>query len=187
MSQRSTSEIRIRGSFEHISITVVDAAETTSGNHSSPSGTGEWELVGESGDPPRELEPSVRAVPLHLLRRSRLSTVGDWTPQRRIERAFHWGQTDAQSALDGAVQQRRDEFPLSSCVYVILYDPNGQWPRVTRSLSRFYAATKIVRSGETASRFSAFKPGIVSRGFASLVESEAYLLGASCQWPSEEF
>ncbi|CAE7290791.1 unnamed protein product, partial [Symbiodinium sp. CCMP2592] len=74
---------------------------------------------------PLELIPSPGPVPLYLIRRSRLSTVGIWTPEKRIERAFEWGQRDSAAALNGDFLESRDSFPLSSTVYVVLYDSNG--------------------------------------------------------------
>ena len=76
---------------------------------------------------------------------------------------------------------------MRSSVYVILYDPTGEWPRYTRSLQRFYEAVKDCPAGRTADRTSPWRRGVVSRGFPSIVEAEAYLEGASCRLPRREF
>mgnify|MGYP001820771650 CR=1 FL=1 len=145
-----------------------------------------WELVGEV--PREELVPATGPPPLHLLRRGRLSTVGEWTPARRVERAFELGRADGQVALDSGWQSARDNFPVRSTVYyVILYDPVGEWPRYTRSLRSFYLAVKDCPQGREPGRASPWRRGVVSRGFASIVEAEAYLEGASCRLPREEF
>ena len=131
-----------------------------------------------------ELVPATGPPPLHLLRRSRLSAVGEWTPEKRLARAFEFGLSDAQAALDGAYLASRDNFPVASCVFIILYDPSADWPE---SLGRFYLAVKQASGKGQPSRASAWKPGIVSRKFPLLVEAEVYLLGAGCYYPSKEF
>ncbi len=144
---------------------------------------GEWEFV-EANEPPQiELSPAVGPPPLHLLRRSRLGTAGEWTPEARIRRAFELGQSDSKAALDGSVQSARDELPLRSTVYVVLYQPSGDWPKVVRDLGSFYLLVKEKSGSKPPNRASPWKPGIYSRGFPSEVEVEAYLLGASCQLP----
>ena len=184
MSQSSTT-VHIEGKHHKVVVTVQEAAPSDHQNSAS-SGPSEWEVVEEILEK-GELAPSRHEPPLHLLRRSRLSTVGEWTPERRLVRAFDWGKADAQTALDSSFSGRQDKFPLASAVYVILYDPSGEWPRYTRSVARFYAAVKDVKEGKVANRSSPWRPGIVSRGFPSLVEAESYLLGATCQLPSAEF
>jgi hypothetical protein len=151
----------------------------------APEGPEAWELVGDA--PREELVPATGPPPLHLLRRGRLSTVGEWTPARRVERAFELGKADGQVALDSGWQVARDNFPVRSAVYILLYDPTGDWPRYTRSLQRFYQAVKDCPPGREPGRTSPWKQGVVSRGFPSIVEAEAYLEGASCRLPREEF
>ena len=182
-----TTTIRVRVGSREVVININEGG--SSSNHDDAEAAAEWEVVEASGAAPerRELEAAVGEPPLHLLRRARLTTRGDWTPERRIERAFTFGQRDSVAALEGCYQEARDDFPISSSVYVILYDPTGEWPRYTRSLSSFYQATKITQPGERAHRGSPWRRGIISRGFASIVEAEAYLFGASCRLPSREF
>ena len=91
-----------------------------------------------------------------------------------------------QAALEGIAQLPQDSFPVRSCVYVILYDTTGDWPRVTRSLQKFYEAVKIPCRGKAPSRQTPWRSGVVSRGFPSQVEAEAYLLGGQCHAPSRD-
>ncbi len=148
----------------------------------------EWELVAEEArEEPLELVVATGPVPLHLLRRSRLQPLQGWSPEERIRRAFEWGQKDTQAALEGVAQLPQDSFPIRSCIYVILYDTTGDWPKVTRSLQKFYEAVKIPCRGKAPSRHTPWRSGVVSRGFPSQVEAEAYLLGGQCQYPRKEF
>ena len=181
------SAFRVRISSREVLVEVTRAAAEDRHNEAE---SGEWEVVeAPSLEAPSELELVVATgpAPLHLVRRSRLSTVGGWSPEDRIRRAYQLGQGDCQAALDSSRQAPRDSFRVASSVYVILYDPNGHWPRFTRNLQRFYEATKAHSEGRKPDRQTPWRPGVVSRGFPSLVEGEAYVLGASCRWPSEEF
>ena len=182
----TTIRVKVGGQNIEIEIQSADAA-STGDRH----GETEWEVVAqaESGGgvaSTLELQPSEQGPPLHLLQRSRLSTVGEWTPERRIIRAFEWGQRDSRAALDGAFQGSRDPFPISSSVYVLLYDPSGDWYRVFKFRSKFYETVKQVGGKAPAGRDTPWRPGVVYRGFASLVEVESNLLGGSCHCPSAE-
>ena len=115
--------------------------------------------------------------PLHLLRCSRLSAVREWTPEKKIGSCIRV-RLHAQAALDGAYLASRDNFPVPSCVFIILDDPS------TRSRTRFYSAVKQAPGKGQPLRASAWKPGIV---FPSLAEAEAFLLGAGCYYPSKYF
>ena len=167
-------------------ITVEEDPEVgpaaASSSHHVP-GQEEWEFVDVEEPPKPELSPAEGPPPLHLLGRSRLCTAGAWTPEARIRRAFELGQRDSRAALDGTLQSARDELPLRSTVYVVLYQPSGDWPKVVRDLGSFYSLVKEKVGSKPPNRASPWKPGIYSRGFPSEVEVEAYLLGASCQLP----
>ena len=158
-------------------ITVEEDPEVgpaaASSSHHVP-GQEEWEFVDVEEPPKPELSPAEGPPPLHLLGRSRLCT-----PEARIRRAFELGQGDSRAALEGT----RDELPLRSTVYVVLYQPSGDWPKVVRDLGSFYSLVKEKVGSKPPNRASPWKPGIYSRGFPSEVEVEAYLLGASCQLP----
>ncbi|OLP96619.1 hypothetical protein AK812_SmicGene21120 [Symbiodinium microadriaticum] len=136
-------------------------------------GEEEW-IVVEAPEPeatedkPVELVPSSDGAPLHLVRRSRLSTIGAWTPERRIERAFTLGQQDCQAVLDGTGQQAKDSFPIASAIYCILYEPSGNWPRITRSIQRFYEEVKVSTDGKAPGRYSQWRPGFYTRGILNL-------------------
>ncbi|CAE7419993.1 BUB3.2 [Symbiodinium sp. KB8] len=166
------SAFRVRISSREVLVEVTRAAAEDRHDEAE---SGEWEVVeAPSLEAPSELELVVATgpAPLHLVRRSRLSTVGGWSPEDRIRRAYQLGQGDCQAALDSSRQAPRDSFRVASSVYVILYDPNGHWPRFTRNLQRFYEATKAH-----------------SEGFPSLVEGEAYVLGDGVdllclKWPT---
>ena len=116
-----------------------------------------------------------------------MGTAGTWSANDRILRAFDFGKQDCIAALESTLQLPRDQFRLSSRVFVILYDPSGDWPRYTKSLQAFYNAIKIQEGSRVPDPRSPWKPGIVSRGFASISEAEAYLAGASCRLPREPF
>ena len=142
-----------------------------------------WELVEEEV----ELAVSTGPVPYHLLEGARLLASGAWTPRQRIERAFDFGKTDAAAALFSYPQAPSGSFPLRSQYYIILYDPQGNWPRYTRNLQSYYRDVKIYKKGEVPGRLHAFRELVVSRGFASLPEAQAYVEGAQCRWPKEPF
>ena len=125
--------------------------------------------------------------PLELLEEDPLQAVEAWSPEDRIRRAFSFGQQDAISALYHRFLVRGDGFPVQSQVYVILYHPNGDWPRYTEDLASFYQAVKEVQAGQVATWSSPWIPGVVSRGLPSLVEAKAYLTRASCRWPNQPF
>ena len=177
MSQRFTS-VRVSVDGSEVEVRVRPRIGASSGDDAA-----EWELVEapeEGADEPLpELAPARAGPPLHLLRRSRLAPRGDWTPEKRIVRAYELGQSDGESALEGGRQRPSEPFPFQNSVYVILYDSSGEWPRVTRSSKRYFEAVK--------DKTGRWKPGLVSRAFPSLVEAEAYCLGASCQFPNGEF
>ncbi|CAE7292878.1 unnamed protein product [Symbiodinium microadriaticum] len=178
MSSSRSTTLRVSVGGTEVSIEINPGREPAS---ASSHDDREWEVVGEPEADrvglPLELVPASGPVPLHLLRRARLATRSDWTPQRRLERAFEFGKQDAECALEGRYQAPRDSFPIQTAVYVILYDPSGSWPRITRSSTSYFRAVQETRG--------VWRKGIVSRGFPSLVEAEAYLLGASCQLPNE--
>ena len=182
------SSVRVRVRAAEVVIEVRRPAE---GRNQDGESEGEWCLV--EGPPETgpteglELVVATGPAPLHLVRRSRLSTVAGWTPEDRIRRAYRLGQEDCQVALDSGYQSAKDSFPVSSAVYVVLYDPSGDWPRYTRTLSRFYEAIKEPLAGRKPDRHSPWRRGVVSRGFPSIVEAEAYLEGASCRFPNAEF
>lgn len=176
----SRAELKLRPGERIVRLDVV-AASASSGDlaqHDPPET--EWELV-EEEKASVELVPSTAPAPLHLVRRSRLSTVGDWSPEAPIKRAYKFGQEDCQCALDGTCQGPWDRFPIRNTIYVILYCPSGVWPRLVTDLSTFYKLVKEQSGTRPPDRNSPWKKGIVSRGFASRVEAEAYLLGASCR------
>lgn len=125
--------------------------------------------------------------PVDLLEEDPLEAVEGWSPEDRIRRSFSFGQQDALSALFQRFLVRGDRFPLQSTVYVILYHPNGNWPRYTDSLVSFYQEVKIVTPGQLATWSTPSIPGVVSRGFPSVVEAKAYVVGASCRWPNQAF
>ena len=145
---------------------------------------GSWEFV--EGEP-LELTPSKGPPPFHLLDSESLSTVGDWKPRDRISRAFEFGRKDCLAAFGAAYQPARDSFPLASNFYVVLYDPSGDWPKVTQSLARFYNHVKVASGKKGASFASPWRPGVVSRGFASEAEARAYVCGAQCLYPKNKF
>ena len=177
MSDRPTT-LRVNVGETEVVVEIRPSRATTAQQNGA-----EWDVVSDQGAtaaaPALELVPSTDPPPLHLLRRSRLASRRDWTPQRRLERAFELGQQDAESALEGRHQVSGGTFPLPTAVYVILYDPSGDWPRITRSRANYFRAVQ--------SSTGVWRPNVVSRGFPSLVEAEAYCLGASCQLPNEEF
>ena len=92
----------------------------------------EWELVGEVvREPPLpELTVAEGGVPRHLLEGERLACGGTWTVASRLSRAFDLGKSDCRAALEGLPQEPAlpDQFPWRSRIYVILYDPSGDWP-----------------------------------------------------------
>lgn len=136
-----------------------------------------------------ELVPATGPAPLHLLVRSNLGSITGTppiTPQERIRRAYRFGQQDSQAALDAAIQAPSDQFPFANRWYAILYQPNGDWPKVVGNLRDFYKLVKEQRGDRSPDRSSPWKPGIYSRGFPSKVEVEAYLWGASCRFPREQ-
>ncbi|CAE7534355.1 unnamed protein product [Symbiodinium sp. KB8] len=181
MSQRFTS-VRVSVDGSEVEVRVRPRIGASSGDDAA-----EWELVEapeEGADEPLpELAPSRAGPPLHLLRRSRLAPRGDWTPEKRIVRAYELGQSDGESALEGGRQRPSEPFPFQNSVYVILYDSSGEWPRVTRSSKRYFEAVK--------DKTGRWKPGLVSRAFPSLVEAEAYCLGGDdvdlllLKWPMD--
>ncbi len=77
--------------------------------------------------------------------------------------------------------------PSHFAAYIILYDPLGNWPRYTRSLQSYYRDVKTYKKNEVPGRLHAFRDLVVSRGFASLPEAQAYVEGAQCRWPKEPF
>ena len=182
MSERITHiHLSVTGGSVQVNIQEGDSArpdQNTTSNGENTQNTPELE---------NELVVSTSAPPLHLLRRGRLQPAQGWTPEQRSERAFQWGQRDTQAALDSSIQGAADNFPIRTCVWVVLYNPSGEWPRYTRSLQRFYEVVKISSGGRPPSRASPWRAGIVSRGFASIVEAEAYLAGGRYRLPSEEF
>lgn len=157
------------------------APSSTSGNHHEGDDD-EWELVEPS---PQPLTVSSEPPPLHLLTHNKLVDLVGFSGEDRIRRAFRFGQTDCEAALLGSYQKPVDRFPLKSSFYVILYNPDGSWPRVIRDLATFYRVVKIETRGRAPDRSTPWKQGIVSRGFATQTEAEAYLLGARCPYPKE--
>lgn len=183
-----TTRVHLQLDSRNVEVTISARPRATgSAHHEEPGEEGSWEVVDGFGVDQDELAVATEDPPLHLLRRARLAKAEDWTPEARIRRAFEFGQADTQSALDSIPQRAADRFPLRSTVYVILYDPSGQWPRYTRSLQRFYEVTKIPCRGVAPTRNTPWRAGIVSRGFPSIVEAEAYLAGGRCRLPREEF
>lgn len=106
----STAELKLRPGERIVRLDVV-AASASSGQEA------------EEEKASVELVPSTAPAPLHLVRRSRVSTVGDWSPEARIKRAYKFGQEDCQCALDGTCQGPWDRFPIRNTIYVILYCP----------------------------------------------------------------
>ncbi|CAE7247502.1 unnamed protein product [Symbiodinium sp. CCMP2592] len=159
MSDSRSTTLRVSVGDTEVSIQIHPGREPAS---TSSHGGREWEIVGEpEGESARlavELVPSTGAVPLHLVRRARLASRSDWTPQRRLERAFEFGKQDAECALEGRYQAPRDSFPIQTAVYVILYDPSGNWPRITRSSANYFRAVQeplgIWRKGIVLTLFS---------------------------------
>lgn len=186
MSQRPT-RLTVRVNSGPVEVSIAAGSRTRGSEDSDHGDDRGWEVVSEVVDPDLELVVSSDPPPLHLLRRSQLRSVQGWTPEERIRRAFRYGQEDTQSALDSSAQERSDNFPVRSSVYVVLYDPSGNWLRYTRSLDRYYEAVKLPFRGAAPSRRSNWRPGVVSRGFPSIVEAEAYLAGGRCHLPREEF
>lgn len=188
MSGKGTSlHLRVNSGAVEVEIHSASASDVQVRHIKDDGEEGEWEIVEEEAGEHLELVVATGPVPLHLLRRSRLQPLQGWSPEERIRRAFEWGQKDTQAALEGISQLPQDAFPVRSCVYVILYDTTGDWPRVTRSLQKFYEAVKIPCRGKAPSRQTPWRSGVVSRGFPSQVEAEAYLLGGQCQYPRKEF
>lgn len=186
MSRRS-SHVTVRFGSDSVEVSIAAEGRTSGsprGNNDEEQG---WELVSEGRESELELVVSTDPPPLHLLRRSQLRQVQGWTPEDRIRRAYRFGQQDTQAALDSGIQPPKDDFPVRSSVFVVLYEPSGNWPRYTRSLDRFYEAVKIPLRGTAPNRRSNWRPGVVSRGFPSIVEAEAYLAGGRCHLPREEF
>ena len=170
-----------------VQVSVDTPGESRSSRHDTdPSDHQSWEVISEAPGEELELVVARGPAPLHLLRRSRLRESQGWTPERRIERAFQFGQRDTQAALDSVPQDSADRFPIRSAVYVVLYDPTGEWPKYTRSLQRFYELVKTPCRGQVPGRSSPWRSGVVSRGFPSIVEAEAYLAGGQCRLPREE-
>ena len=165
------------------SIRVQVSVENTSANHGATS-SAEASVPPETVQP--ELVPAEGAAPLHLLVRSQLGAVPGFSAEDRIRRAYRLGQEDARAALLGEPQAARDIFPLASRQYVVLYQPNGDWPKVLGDLRSFYKLVKVQVGDREPGRASPWKEGIYSRGFASKVETEAYLWGASCRYPREQ-
>ena len=150
-------------------------------------GEEEW-IVVEAPEPeatedkPGELVPSSDGVPLHLVRRPRPSTIVAWAPDRRIERAFNLGKQDCQAALEGPGPQARDSFPIASAIYCILYEPSGNWPRITNS--------PVLRGSIRCQRAAKRRDGRLSGSLDSKPEGSPLwlkLLGATCRLPREEF
>ena len=183
----SSADIHVRVGSQLLRIQVSEVADShEGGNPSTP--RSEWDLVSAPEEHGLELEVATGPPPLHLVKRSRLSTAGSWDPTARIVRAFEFGKEDCLAALEQRPQRAADtEFPLRSQVYVILYDPTGNWPRYTNTLCTFYREVKVCEPGKKPDRQSRWREGVVSRGFPSLVEAEAYLLGAKCRLPSGPF
>ena len=161
---------------------VADRASSSAAPEELP-----WELVTEEESGERGSELSVCRTEPPLFLAHRVGAAGTWSARDRILRAFDFGKRDCIAALESTPQLPRDQFPLASRVFVILYDPSGNWPRYTKNLQAFYNAVKIEEGSRVPDRRSPWKPGIVSRGFASISEAEAYLAGASCRLPREPF
>ena len=105
------------------------APPSTSVNHHEEDHD-EWELV----EPiPQPLTVSSDPPPLYLLIQNKLVDLVGFSGEDRIRRAFSLGQTDCEAALLGSYQKPVDRFPLKSCFYVILYNPDRNWPKVMRS------------------------------------------------------
>lgn len=183
----SSADIHVKVGSQLLRIQVTEVGEQHEGGTSS-SPRSEWDLVSAPEEKGLELEVETGPPPLHLVKRSRLATAGVWDPTSRIVRAFEFGKSDCLAALEQRPQEAADTgFPLRSQLYVILYDPTGDWPRYTNTLCTFYRAVKVPEPGRKPDRQSRWREGVVSRGFPSLVEAEAYLLGARCRLPSEPF
>lgn len=188
MSARAT-KVHVTVDSGEVEVTIAAGRTLGKGSSSNTQDADSqgWEVISEP--PPEQLELVVATgpPPFHLLRRGRLQAIQGWSPEARIQRAFDLGKEDTQAALDNSFQSANDRFPLRSSVYVVLYDPTGDWPRYTKSLQKFYTAVKIPCRGQAPSRQSAWRPGVVTRGFPSIVEAEAYLAGGQCRLPREEF
>lgn len=105
------------------------APPSTSVNHHEEDHD-EWELV----EPiPQPLTVSSDPPPLYLLIQNKLVDLVGFSGEDRIRRAFSFGQTGCEAALLGSYQKPVDRFPLKSCFYVILYNPDRNWPKVMRS------------------------------------------------------
>lgn len=105
------------------------APPSTSVNHHEEDHD-EWELV----EPiPQPLTVSSDPPPLYLLIQNKLVELVGFSGEDRIRRAFSFGQTDCEAALLGSYQKPVDRFPLKSCFYVILYNPDRNWPKVMRA------------------------------------------------------
>lgn len=162
------------------SIRVQISVDNEGGSHAAASS--EPSATSAAAETP-ELVPAEGPAPLHLLNRSNLGAVPGYTAEERIQRAYRLGQEDCRAALLSGIQSASEGFPLANRYYVVLYQPNGDWPKVVEDLRSFYRLVKVQEGNREPNRASPWKEGIYTRGFASKVETEAYLWGASCQYP----
>ena len=134
--------------------------------------------------------PAAEEVPGEVLALARrLSAAGEWTPERRIRRAYRLGVSDrvaADAAADGRrVLQEAYVSPIRGqpAAYVVLRSRAGErvWTR-----DRAVYARLVLRGNPQSTLGEAFIDGTVSRALLTLAEAQAYVRGAGLAGLPEE-
>lgn len=115
------------------------------------------------------LEFSISHVGFELLQ-------GSGPPPPGLQEPFAWGWRLVTNLREGAnlLFIVRPDIPLPNRVYIILRAPPGGVPGWTENYAIYLAAVR--------GPHSRFHPSVISHGFSSQAEAEAYCTGAQRAW-----